>query len=101
MQIRELSGRQVWLSEHYSPGLSSGLALVQAQRTALVVPPVRWVTTLVLPDEHTALGVFIAAEAEDVVRSLVLAGCEPDRLSPALHVTAPDRPCALPRGAAR
>jgi len=91
VQIPALTSEPLWLSEHYWPDLVEGLVLTQAQRTAMVGHPVRWLGTLVLPGQQTAFGLFTGPTSEDVERALRAAGPGVDRVSAALHVTAPDR----------
>ncbi len=91
MQIPALTSAPLWLTEHYWPDLVDGLVLTQAQRTATVGHPVRWLTTLVVPDQQTAFGLFTAPTSDDVVRALQAAGPGADRVSVALRVTAADR----------
>ncbi len=91
MQIPALAGTPLWLSEHYWPDLADGLVLAQAQRTATVGRPVRWVTTLVVTGQQTAFGLFTAPTSDDVGQALVAAGPGADRISAALCVTPADR----------
>lgn len=91
MQIPALTTAPLWLSEHYWPGLVDGLVLSQAQRTALVGHPVRWLATLVVPGQGTAFGLYGAPTSADVAHALTAAGAGADRVSAALRVTA-DRP---------
>jgi hypothetical protein len=87
VQIPALIGAPLWLTEHYWPDLSDGLVLLQAQRTTMVGHPVHWLTTVVVPGQHTALGLFTAPAPDDVRRALRAAGPGADRVSAALHVT--------------
>ena len=87
MQIPALTSAPLWLSEHYWPALTDGLVLAQAQRTAMVGLPVRWLATVVVPGQQTALGLFTAPGSGDVERALRAAGSDPDRVTAALHVT--------------
>jgi hypothetical protein len=91
VQFPALTSAPLWLSEHYWPDLTDGLVLTQAQRTAMVGPPVRWLATLVLPGEGTAFGLFTSPSLHDVEQALRAAGPEADRVSAALSVTATDR----------
>lgn len=88
MQIPALTSAPLWLSEHYWPDLADGLVLTQAQRTAMVGHPVRWLATLIVPGEQTAFGLFTGPTSHQVERALRAAGPGADRVSAALHVTA-------------
>lgn len=88
MQIPALTSVPLWLSEHYWPDLVDGLVLTQAQRTAMVGHPVRWLATLVVPGQQTAFGLFTAPTSDDVERALTAAGPGADRVSAALRMTA-------------
>ena len=97
MQIPPLASAPLWMSEHYWPGLVDGLVLAQAQRTALVQPPAKWVATVVVPGEQTAFGLFMAPDESHLREALAVAGVTADRLSAALQLTATEMPSAASR----
>lgn len=59
----------VWVSEHYWPGLAPELVLAQAQRLRGAEA-----VTLVLPEEQTAFGLHVARGPENVRRALAGVG---------------------------
>ena len=86
----------LWLAEHYWPDLDEAATLGRASRARQVEPPVRWVTSLLLPAQRTVFGLFRASGPADVVRALAQVGVVADRVDRVLHLPAATRPPAHP-----
>jgi hypothetical protein len=69
----------VWVTEHYWPGVADELVLAQAQRLAHVLG---WLTTIVMPAEQTAFGLYAAPGTDDVRRALAHVGSRAATISP-------------------
>jgi hypothetical protein len=67
----ELRVTEIWVSEHYWPGVAAELVTAQAQRLARAAGAIG---TVVLPGEQTAFGLHVAHERDDVRRALAVVG---------------------------
>lgn len=71
MDARHLRVTDIWVSEHYWPGLAAELVSAQAQRLAGLDS---LLGTVVLPGSQTAFGLHVATGPDDVRRSLAMVG---------------------------
>jgi hypothetical protein len=67
----DLSVTEIWVSEHYWPGMAAELVTAHAQRLARAAGAV---ATVVLPGEQTAFGLHVAHRDQDVRRALAAVG---------------------------
>jgi hypothetical protein len=74
----------VWLTEHYWPGVAEELVLAQAQRLGHVCG---WLTTIVMPGQQTAFGLYAALGADDVRKALASVGSRAAAISPGWRLT--------------
>jgi hypothetical protein len=71
MGADDLAVTEIWVSEHYWPGLAAELVTAQAQRLARTDGSL---AAVVLPGEHTAFGLHLAHGPQDVHRALAAVG---------------------------
>jgi hypothetical protein len=71
MGADELGVTEIWVSEHYWPGVAAELVTAQAQRLARAGGAD---AVVVLPGEQTAFGLHVAHGAHDVRRALAGVG---------------------------
>jgi threonine dehydrogenase-like Zn-dependent dehydrogenase len=71
MGADDLAVSEIWVSEHYWPGVVAELVTAQAQRLARADGAV---ATVVLPGEQTAFGLHVAHGSQDVHRALAVVG---------------------------
>jgi hypothetical protein len=71
MGADDLAVTEIWVSEHYWPGVAAALVTAQAQR---LVRTDTADAVVVLPGEQTAFGLHVARRPDDVRRALAVVG---------------------------
>jgi hypothetical protein len=71
MAADDLAVTEIWVSEHYWPGVAAELVTAQAQRLARTRGAV---ATVVLPGEQTAFGLHVAHGSTEVRHALAIVG---------------------------
>jgi hypothetical protein len=84
MTSPEFQPREVWVSEHYWPGVAAELVLAMSQRLA-VVPG--WAASIVLPAQQTAFGLYVGQSPGDIGSALTRAGLPGGAIDPGLQIT--------------
>ena len=79
--------REVWVSEHYWPGVAAEIVLAMSQRLA-VVPG--WAASIVLPAQQTAFGLFLGDAPDQVRSALTRAGLPGGAIDAGWQITRAD-----------
>lgn len=84
MASAQFEPREIWLSEHYWPGVADEIVLALSQRLATVPG---WAATIVLPAQQTAFGLYVGQLPEDVRSALTRAGVPGGAIDPGWQIT--------------
>jgi hypothetical protein len=84
MTSQRFEPREIWVSEHYWPGVAAELVLAQSQRLATVPG---WAASIVLPAQQTAFGLYLGQAPDDVRTALARAGVPGGAIDPGWQIT--------------
>lgn len=75
---------EIWVSEHYWPGVADEIVLALSQRLSTAPG---WASSIVLPAQQTAFGLFLAPTSGAVRSALTRAGVPGGAIDRGWHLT--------------